>query len=50
MFGTLPAGVVKIVAPTPVIWILGRTQTNGPADCCLVRDRPDRRREPDRAR
>lgn len=30
--GTLPGGVVKIVAPTSTIWILGRTQTNGPAD------------------
>ena len=30
--GTLPDGMTKIVAPTPVIWILGRTQTNGPAD------------------
>jgi len=30
--GTLPDGVVKIVAPTPAIWILGRTQTNSPAD------------------
>lgn len=30
--GTLPAGITKIVAPTPTIWILGRTQTNGPAD------------------
>ncbi|TWB04449.1 DUF1254 domain-containing protein [Bradyrhizobium stylosanthis] len=30
--GTLPEQTTKIVAPTPVIWILGRTQTNGPAD------------------
>src|SRR5262245_36316593 len=30
--GTLPSGVEKIVAPTPVLWILGRTQTDGMAD------------------
>lgn len=29
---TLPDGVVKITAPTSAIWIIGRTQTNGPAD------------------
>src|SRR5271155_5491072 len=34
--GPLPADVTKIVAPTPVIWILGRTQTNGPADYANV--------------
>jgi hypothetical protein len=30
--GTLPDGIEKIVAPTSMFWILGRTQTNGPAD------------------
>src|SRR5262245_11043275 len=30
--GTLPDGMIKIVAPTPTIWMLGRTQTNGPSD------------------
>lgn len=30
--GEVPAGVTLISAPTPVCWILGRTQTNGPDD------------------
>lgn len=30
--GKLPDGIEKIEAPTPYIWIIGRTQTNGPAD------------------
>ncbi|CAG2160477.1 DUF1254 domain-containing protein [Cupriavidus numazuensis] len=34
--GTLPDGMTRIVAPTSTIWILGRTQTNGPADYANV--------------
>ncbi len=30
--GTLPDGVEKIQAPTSLVWMMGRTQTNGPSD------------------
>lgn len=30
--GTVPAGMTQISAPTPIIWVIGRTKTDGPAD------------------
>jgi hypothetical protein len=30
--GTVPAGMTRISAPTPYVWIIGRTKTDGPPD------------------
>ena len=34
--GTLPAGISEIKSPTNMVWIIGRTQTNGPEDYAAV--------------
>jgi hypothetical protein len=30
--GDVPAGMTRISAPTPIVWIIGRTKTDGPPD------------------
>jgi DNA sulfur modification protein DndE len=34
--GTIPAGMTEIKAPTNLVWIIGRTQTNSPQDGATV--------------
>ena len=34
--GALPAGVQQLKSPTNMVWIIGRTQTNGPKDYAAV--------------
>ena len=40
--GTVPGGVELVESPTPVVWVMGRTQTNGPADYAAVNAFQDR--------
>lgn len=35
--GTLPKGVTELKSPTNMVWLIGRTQTNGPKDYAAVR-------------
>jgi hypothetical protein len=34
--GTVPSGLTRIDAPTPYVWIIGRTKTDGPPDYAAV--------------
>jgi hypothetical protein len=34
--GTIPEGCTRVSAPTPYVWIIGRTKTDGPSDYAAV--------------
>ena len=36
--GSVPDGLVRIAAPTPYVWIIGRTKTDGPSDYPAVHE------------
>jgi hypothetical protein len=36
--GTVPDGFTRIAAPTPYVWIIGRTRTDGPPDYAAVHE------------